>query len=156
MSEPVVLCLGHHLRGDDALGPLVADRLRERGIPARWLLGDAADLLGAWTPEDDVILVDAVVTGSPPGTLHKWNGLEAPLERVESCPSTHGFGVAEAIALGRVLDRLPRRLTLIGVEACSFEFDAPLSPEVAGALESVVQMTIEEFAACASCPAARA
>ena len=145
MSEPVVLCLGHHLRGDDALGPVVADRLRARGINARWLLGDAADLLGAWTPGDDVILVDAVVTGAKPGTLHKWNGLEVPLERVQSCESTHGFGVAEAISLGRALGRLPRRLTLIGVEAASFEFDAPLSPEVEAALDGLVQLTIEEW-----------
>lgn len=154
MSEPVILCVGHHLRGDDAVGAAVADRLRELNVPARWLLGDAADLLGAWTPADDVIIVDAVVTGATPGTLHRWNGFEVPLERIQSSASTHGFGVAEAIGLGKVLNRLPKSLTLLGIEAAQFELGSPISPAVAAALDSLVQLTIKEWNACASSSAA--
>jgi hydrogenase maturation protease len=154
MSEPKILCIGHHLRGDDAAGSVVADRLRDLKVPARWLLGDAADLLGAWSPDDDVILVDAVVTGAPPGTLHRWNGLEVPLERIQSSASTHGFGVAEAIGLGKVLNRLPRSLVLLGVEAAQFDLGQPISPPVEQALAALVQMTMDEWNACVSSSAA--
>jgi hydrogenase maturation protease len=154
MPKPLILCVGHHLRGDDAVGAAVADRLRELNVPARWLLGDAADLLGAWSPADDVIVVDAVVTGATPGTLHRWNGFEVPLERLQSSASTHGFGIAEAIGLGRVLNRLPKSLTLLGIEAAQFELGAPISPAVASALDSLVKLTIEEWNACASSSAA--
>jgi hydrogenase maturation protease len=154
MPNPLILCVGHHLRGDDAVGAAVADRLRELNVPARWLLGDAADLLGAWSPADDVIIVDAVVTGATPGTLHRWNGFEVPLDRLQSSAGTHGLGVAEAIGLGKVLNRLPKSLTLLGIEAAQFELGEPISPEVAAALDSLIQLTIKEWNACASSSAA--
>jgi hydrogenase maturation protease len=36
------------------------------------------------------------------------------------CRSTHGLGLAEAVELGRTLDRLPRSLVIFGIEAASF------------------------------------
>jgi len=40
------------------------------------------------------------------------------------------MGLAEAIGLARAMGRLPRRLTLYGIEARRFDFGAPPSPAV--------------------------
>ena len=45
--------------------------------------------------------------------------------------------MAEAIALGRALGRLPRQLLLFGIEGGRFDAGASLSPEVERATETL-------------------
>jgi hydrogenase maturation protein HypF len=130
----LVIGIGNADRGDDAAGLLVARRLRERGIEAREHSGDALALLESWAGVEHVILVDTVVTGSSPGTI--LDAAEARLLRSRQS-SSHGFGVAEALALGRVLGRLPSELRIYGIEGASFEPGAPVSAAV---LEAVNEL----------------
>jgi hydrogenase maturation protease len=51
--------------------------------------------------------------------------------------STHGFGLAEAVALARSFGTLPGRCRLIAIEAAGFEHGADLSPAVAEAVAVV-------------------
>ena len=51
---------------------------------------------------------------------------------------THGFGLAGAIELARVLDRLPTRVALVGVEAIAFEHGTPVSDPVRSAIAAAV------------------
>jgi len=134
----LIIGCGNRQRGDDGTGILVAERLRASGIEAITRLGQAADLIEAWKGADDVIVVDAVVTGAPVGTLRVWEG-RPPLAPLSATASTHGFGVAEAIELARALNCLPVRLRVYGVEGRRFEPGAEISPEVRGAIEEVVR-----------------
>lgn len=68
----LIIGCGNRQRSDDGAGILVAERLRELGIGAD--IGEAADLIEAWKDADDVIVVDAVVTGAPVGTVQAWDG----------------------------------------------------------------------------------
>ena len=61
----LIIGCGNRDRGDDGAGILVAERLRELGIEANTRSGEAVDLIEAWKSADDVIVVDAVVTGAP-------------------------------------------------------------------------------------------
>src|ERR1035437_11103975 len=53
--------------------------------------------------------------------------------------STHHFGLAEAVELARVLDRLPPCLWIYGIEGRRFEQGSCPSPEVARAIEEVAE-----------------
>ena len=132
----VIIGCGNRQRSDDAAGILVAEKLRKLGIKAEICTRGCAELIEVWTGAKDVIVVDAVVSGAPVGTIRAWNGREAPLS-VRTPPSTHGLGVAEAIELARVLDRLPSRLRVYGIEGRRFELGAELSPEVNAAIDEV-------------------
>jgi len=140
----LIIGCGNRQRGDDGAGILVAERLRELGLEAETHLGDAADLIEAWGTVDEVIVVDAVLTGAPVGTAQAWDGRQLP-DSVSTTVSTHGFGVAEAIELARVLNRLPMRLRVYGVEGRRFEPGAEISYEVQGAVEEVVQRIIADL-----------
>ncbi len=140
MSGILIIGCGNADRGDDAAGIAVARRLRERGMPAMEHSRDGADLMEAWAGADRVILVDAVSTGAAPGAVAVWDARTAPV--AGSRAGTHAFGVAEAVELARVLGRLPASLTIIGIEAASFAYGAPLTPEVARAVESVSERLI--------------
>ena len=92
--------------------------------------GEPVDLIHEWADEDEVILVDAVDSGAPPGTVHRIDAADPGVGAVPSHGSTHALGVAEAIALGRALGQLPARLTLFGIEGGRFNAGGNLSPEV--------------------------
>ena len=133
----LIVACGNPDRGDDAAGPLVADRLRSLGIPAEKRTGEGLDLLESWSGAESVIIVDAVVTGAPAGTISVWDAHRAPVVRDVFRASTHAFGVAEAVDLGRALGRLPKSLTIYGIEAAQFEQGSPPSPPVLAAVEQL-------------------
>ena len=68
-SETVVLVIGigNLLRGDDSVGRIVAQRLRERNIPQLQVLeqeGETMGLMEAWAGADTVFVVDAILLRS--------------------------------------------------------------------------------------------
>lgn len=92
-------------------------------------------LLSYFNGVDNLILLDALAVDDRPGSV----SLLDPdrLERLSSGTSTHGFGVAQAIALARQLDQLPARLHVVGLHAGADL--ARLPPLETGALERLVR-----------------
>jgi len=133
-----IICCGNPDRGDDGAGVLVAARLRDLGVNAETRTGEASELLEAWRGADHVVVVDAVETGAPAGTVWRWEGWQTNFPTRRST-STHGLGLSEAITLARVLDRLPHRLRIYGIEGRRFGHGAEVSPEVTLAVEEVVR-----------------
>lgn len=112
--------------GDDAAGLLVARGLAERGFKALQHTGDPLDLLELWKNAGYVLLVDAVVSGdAAPGTVFMWKVIDIPARQDAFRSSTHGFGLAEAIALAMALGRLPHNLTVCGIESAEFVAGTP-------------------------------
>ena len=142
----LIIGCGNRDRGDDGAGILVAKRLRELGIEAKTRSGEALDLMETWNGAKDVTLVDAMLTGAPVGTVQAWDGRQPPAS-VRTNASTHGLGVAEAIELAQVLDRLPIRLRVYGIEGRRFETSAEISPEVQCAVEEVVRRIMADLIA---------
>jgi hydrogenase maturation protease len=139
-GPPLVIGIGNEWRSDDAAGLVVAQRLGELDPTLRVAAhgGEPVDLIHHWMDEDEVILVDAVDSGAPPGTIHRIDAAGGPRVRtVPSHGSTHALGVAEAIALGRALGHLPGRLLLFGIEGGRFDAGGGLTLEVERAVEDV-------------------
>ena len=139
MSRVVVAVVGNRLRGDDAAGPLVADALRAAGHPIRIVEADTDPLavLDAFGPDDTVFLVDAVLSGAPPGTIHEFAPHDGALPPERPGGSTHGFGLAAVVALARVLGRLPRTLVILGIEGAGFDLGTEPHPAVRRAAATV-------------------
>ncbi len=144
----VVIGIGNRLRGDDGAGVAVAERLR--GHVPRWVDVVACDeepsrLMDAWKGADTAVLVDAVTSGSPAGTLHRFDAGRRPVPAQEFRSSTHAIGVADTIELARALGRLPRRVLVYGIEACSFEAGAPLTPPVETAVAGAAAAVLSDL-----------
>ncbi|MGZ8648627.1 MAG: hydrogenase maturation protease [Solirubrobacteraceae bacterium] len=130
----MVIGVGNAARGDDAAGVIAARRLG--GLEHE---GDPVALLHVWCDADTAIVIDAVSSGAPPGTVHRFDATAAPLPtKLRGSSSTHALGLAEAIELGRTLGQLPARLIVYGIEGERFEAGAELTPAVAAAIEAVV------------------
>jgi len=145
----LILCCGNADRGDDGAGPACADALKMLHTPAKCIAGDAFSLLESWTGHTKVVIVDAIVTGAAPGTLHRFevkNGVNVEQFEKSLGTSSHGFGVAEAFRLGRITKNIPPEAVIYGIEAASFEWGGGLSPEVHGAVQQLASTLAQEFA----------
>ena len=145
--KTVVIGIGHPDRGDDAVGRIVAARLRGR-VPDTVSVveadGEATALMDRFNGASNAILVDASLSGVPAGTVQRFDVTRQTLPPGRLGMSTHGFGLAEAIELARCLGRLPDSCIVYAVEAGSFEPGEPLSPEVAAAADDVVERVLTE------------
>lgn len=142
----LLIGIGNEFRGDDAVGLAVARAVAARGMPGVEVIehhGEGAELIELWRGRDQVVVVDAVSSGAPPGTLHRLDAAQ-PLPANLFCFSSHAFGLAQAIEMARTLDRLPASLTVVGIEGKSWTHGAPLDPAVAAAVEEAVKLVVTE------------
>lgn len=145
-SRTLVIGVGNAYRSDDAVGLIVAQRLRQRSTDRFTVLeesGGGVALIDTWKDADAVILVDATHSGAEPGTIHCLDARSQPLSPEVFRFSTHAFGIAEAIELARALNHLPERCIVYGIEGRSFAAGVGLSPEVERAVEQVVAQVLE-------------
>jgi hydrogenase maturation protease len=137
-----VIGIGNLLRGDDAAGIEVARRVRARvargDVTVTELAGDQLALLDTWTGAKAVYIVDAVRSGSRPGSVYRFDAA-GPLDPPFRGRGTHTFSLADVIELARVLGRLPSRLLGYGIEGQAFELGEPLSPAAAAAVDAVAE-----------------
>jgi hydrogenase maturation protease len=99
-----VLCLGNDILADDALGLVIADRLREFALPGIEIVSSVESgfhLLDHLLDIQVLVVVDTVQTGlAPPGTIYQ---LRPDEMHVAAGGSPHYVGLSETLALARRL-----------------------------------------------------
>ena len=146
--QALVIGLGNDYRGDDAVGHVVARRLKAIAGDAVRVLeesGEGAALIETWKGAHFIILIDAVHCGGAAGTIYRFDAKTEPIPGSFFHYSTHAFSVAEAVELARALNQLPRRLVVYGIEGKTFDSGVGLSPEVEAAADEVLRSVKEEL-----------
>jgi hydrogenase maturation protease len=152
----LVVGLGSPDRGDDAVGPVVAGAVAGLGLADVTTLEqeDPTDLVLAWDGHEQVVVVDAVVSGAEPGTVQVIEVGAAPVApqtwAALGVGGTHAFGLGESVELARVLGRLPGQVRLVLVEVQDFTHGAPLSDAVADAVPRAVDAVLAALGPTAS------
>lgn len=147
-KRALVLGVGNEYRGDDAVGILLCRRLAEQAPPHLAVAehnGEGAALLEAWLGAELVIVIDAVQSGAPAGKIFRFDAAVQAIPSQFFHYSTHAFSLAEAIELGRTLNRLPRHLIVYGIEGKNFTAGAPLSAAVAQAMPEVLAQVMRDL-----------
>jgi hydrogenase maturation protease len=141
----IVVGVGNRSRGDDAVGVRVVERLKG-SVTCYESSGDPSELIVLFGSDPEVVVVDAMVSGSQPGTITTTEiALGIPSSTampIRSQSSTHGFGVFEALELARILGTIPARLTVIGIEGADFTPGAPLSPPLERAVAQAADLIL--------------
>ncbi len=143
----LVACIGNPDRGDDGIGPLVAQKLEGHlagGAPLIVRRGDILALAEDAAGFDALICVDAAAPVDTPGRIHSVDLTNEELPRELCTTSTHGFGLADAIELARALNRAPQTIMIYAVEGECFDTGASMSQAVAAAAEEVARLAASE------------
>jgi len=139
-AKVLIAAVGNPDRGDDGVGPLVAQTLSGKlPVEAKLVVrsGDLMSLIEDWAVFDAVICVDAAAPRGAPGRVHRIDLAEEKLPPELSFTSSHAFGLAEAIELARVLELAPKRIIVYAIEGACFDAGAPFTPAVLSAAADV-------------------
>lgn len=140
---PIVIGIGNPDRGD-AVGVQVARRVAAERLDVLALeLDDPCEALGAWDPQDTVIVADAISSGGAPGRIHVVDVNEHRLPAGNwSAVGTQALGLADIVELARDLDLMPRRLVVVGVEAGQLNHGAVMSEAVLAAVPAATEAVL--------------
>ncbi len=151
-ATTLVVGLGNPILGDDGVGWRVAERVLGRlddpDVAVLCLSLGGLALMEHLVGYRRVMIVDAMATGAPAGTLH-W--LDAPDRGdlgVQHTASVHDLSLASALAMGRELGlNLPAEIRVVGVEAApEFEFGEALSEPVDRAIPAAARLVLDWLA----------
>lgn len=134
-----MLTLGNPYRQDDGVGPWIAKQLRTAGLEVLEVGDDLTRLVESLAGVEEAWIVEAVVSGQAPGTLHVLEVGAAPLPAVFERLSSHTIYLNEALELARGLGVLPHRTLIYGIEGRQFGSGEGLSPEVMQATEALIR-----------------
>ncbi len=147
MTTPatVVIGLGNPLMGDDGVGIVALERLRDG-----WRL-DGVELVDGFTwglallpvIEDTqrLVLLDAITAGGRPGEVVELTRDRLPIYLSRKL-SPHQVDMRDALALAELRGHLPAEVVAIGVEPVSVEMRTALSAPVEGAVDAVVRAVV--------------
>ncbi len=149
----MVIGLGSPDRGDDAVGGIVAERVRAvvgDGVTVV-TREDPTALVHAWEGCHAVVLVDSMISGVAAGTVSVHHAgtyddaLPTHAFAAAGRGGSHAFGLAGAVELSRTLGTLPQHVAIVGVEATTFAH-GPMSPPVAASIDDAVAAVSAELA----------
>jgi hydrogenase maturation protease len=147
MRKTLVLGLGSSILSDDAVGIVVARKLGER-LAGRDDIDVAVNeeagftLLEESLGYDRLVVIDAILTGAEPGTIHRLDLTD--LDRSIHSNSPHGMNLATVLELGR------RQGMAVPGEVVIFAIEAPdvltFGEELSAPLAKRVDRIVEELA----------
>ena len=151
--KTLILGLGNPLLRDDSVGLRVVQELQVTlaALPGVELSEDywgGLRLMERMIGFDRVIVVDAMRSGEPPGSVRRLSPDSVPTQR---SASSHDVNLLTALRLGRMAGaQLPsdEHIVLFGIEAADVEtFSEQLSPAVLRAVPQAVELILSELKA---------
>ena len=151
MPRILVLGIGNILLQDEGLGARVVEHLLARHpLPEAVRVLDGGtmglDLLACLEGVEQLLVIDAVDAGHPPGTLVRLEGEEIPAFLSHKI-SPHQVGLADILSVAKLCNLLPPTVVLLGVQPASLQTGLELSPTVSAQVEPLVQAVLQELRA---------
>jgi hydrogenase maturation protease len=141
MGRVRVVGLGNEWAGDDAVGLIVAQKLREKNIPGvEVMIREIPDweMFEQMQDNDLLIFIDACDSGGEAGTVYQLCPDEIIGRGVRHC-SSHGLGLAEWLSMAEVLGTRRGRVIIFAIEIKGVEMGASLSKPVEGAIPQLLE-----------------
>lgn len=145
----LVLGIGNLILQDEGVGIQAIQQLEAQfKIPPDIEILDGGtsgmELLTPISDAEQIIILDAVKTGKPAGTIIRLDNEEIPtFFRTKVSP--HQVGLADVLAAATLTDSMPRNLVLFGVEPLEIDLGMELSAPVAEQMPSLIQMIVDEL-----------
>lgn len=147
----LVLGMGNILLEDEGLGIRALEALRrDYDLPPGVELLDGGTtgmgLLDDISGREHLLVLDAVQTGEPPGTLVAMRGPDVPVYfGVRVTP--HQLGLSDVLATLELSGEQPGTVSVLGLVPFSLELNLQLSTAIQSRLGALVQAAVDELSA---------
>ncbi len=150
MKKMLVLGVGSSILTDDAVGLVVAERLRERfggRDDVDFGLNEEAgiSLLDESLGYGRLVIIDSILTVGDPGAVHRLD--LSDLGRTIHSNSPHGLNLATVLELGRTQGMdVPADVVIYAIEVVdTLTFGERLTPELGARVDAIVDEIAEEL-----------
>ena len=148
-GKTLVLGLGNIIMRDEGLGVRACERLtRHYRLPDDVNVLDGGtlglDLLPYLEGVNDLLIIDAVSAGAPPGSLVRLENEQIP-QTLALKTSMHQVGLQELLAVMALRGQTPPRVVLWGMEPLILEPGLDLSEPVLANLDTLVASVVAEL-----------
>ena len=145
----LVLGIGNVLMTDDSVGIRVINELERRfRFPENVELLDGGtsgiELLSYIVNRDYLIIVDAIKSDLPPGTVVKVEGDDVPAKFMTRI-SPHQLGLSDLLAAATLTGELPKQMVLFGIEPKLVALGLEMTDEVKGSFEKLLGVVVDEL-----------
>jgi len=140
--KPLILGVGNLLLSDDGVGVHVIKQLRKEDVNADLVdVGMGGfDILDRILGYRKVIIIDAIITGREPGTIHRLKPKD--LSNFPALSHTHSIDLPTSLKLGQQLmgDEMPDEITIYAIEAEDITtFNEECTPKVKAAIPKAIK-----------------
>jgi len=154
----LILGVGSILMMDEGVGVRAIEELRKR-----YVFPDGVELLDGGTSgiellqyiekRDLLIIIDAIKSGHPPGTVLRIEGKDVPARfRIRLSP--HQLGISDLLAAATISDALPKKMVLFGIEPEKIELGLGFSDPVKAGFDRLLTTVVDELRS-QGCPVER-
>lgn len=144
--------VGNVLMTDEGIGVHVANILMERSLPPEVEVLDGGtmgfDLIHHMEGRKRLILIDAVQTDEPGGTLFKFSPREISEYARQAKLSFHQLGFMDMLKVAGFIDMQLPEILVFGVQPYDIGMGTALSSEMEQHVSKIVEMVLEEVANC--------
>ncbi len=150
-SRPKILVMGvgSILMMDEGIGIRAVEELEKRyRFPENVEILDGGtsgiELLSYISGKDYLIIIDAIKSGKPPGTVLRVEGEDVPAQFLTRI-SPHQLGISDLLAAATLTDEIPKKLLLFGIEPKEIVMVIGLSDEVRASMAHLVEVVVDEL-----------
>jgi len=145
----LVLGIGNVLMTDDSVGIRVINELERRfRFPENVELLDGGtsgiELLSYICNRDYLIIVDAIKSDFPPGTVVRVEGEDVPAKFMTRI-SPHQLGLSDLLAAATLTGEIPKQMVLFGIEPRRVALGLEMTDEVKGNFEKLIGVVLDEL-----------
>ena len=149
MGKDLVLGVGNLLLSDEGIGIHAVKRLLESQVlPEDVEIVDGGtaglNLLYYLEGVERLVIIDAVETGGPPGTIVRLAGEKIPAYMALKV-SPHEITLPDFLAAAKLRDLYPKEVVVWGMQPRSLDVGVDLSPDLAEKLDTLIEFVVAEF-----------
>jgi len=147
--QVAIVGVGNLLLSDEGVGIHAIRALREASMPDHVKIFEfgtrGLEILEAVQGFKKAIIIDAVRSGAPPGSIRRWELVELLDTGAPRMLNLHEIDLLTALKVGRATARLPDEVIIIGVEPKLLSPGLELSPEVKGKFQGLLDLILKEL-----------
>ena len=159
MIKPIlVLGLGNILLMDEGIGVHVAQKLMDMPLPADVEVMDGGtlglNLIYYLEGRKKVIVIDAVLTDAPPGTLYRFTDRDLE-EQTGSLVSAHDVNFVHVLKNAAFIGIKPEEVVFIGIKPDEIAEGLGLTPVIEEKIPRIIELVMKEITTTAGAEGSR-
>jgi len=144
----LILGLGNLLLKDEGVGVRVSERMKEMTLPddVEVMEGGTAglNLLDYVEGRKKVVVIDAVIAGSPPGTLYRFTDRDIAGKK-GLLRAAHGIDFTDVLSILNLSGSKPDEVIFIGVEPEDLNEGMELTPLIESRIPHIIGLVMKEL-----------